>query len=218
MSNQHRSPDATLQVNPASGPQPVPPHPSRVRSAVTDVLDLTSLHTNAGQPARVSNLSHENITATVNRGAQNAVANQQAHAQLNLALVGKIANRLQNLQPITARSSVEILTDNDLAEAIAALKAAVVSLDGGSSVIPVPGFDWARLLQALRRLLAEIIEIEKVNERLTGDGSLEHPYHGSPLYATASVTLGFPDRQPSELELDAVGDRLRAEPPPPTDR
>lgn len=204
--------DAKLLVSSTPGHQPATPGLSRAQTAVTNVLDLTSLNANAGQPARASNLSHANLTSTVGRSAQNAVANQQAHAQLNIALVGKVTNQMQNITPTAARTSVDVITDNSLAEAIAALKAAVQALGPGPSPrpYPTPPLDWNRVLKALQRLLSEITEIEKVNARLVGDGSMNAPYCGSPLYIQATVTLGFRNLLPQNLDLEIVNGRLHA--------
>lgn len=207
--------DAKLLVSSSSSPQPAQPAHFRAQTLVANVLDITSLNADAGQPARVSNLSHSNLTSSVGRSAQNAVANQQAHAQLNLALVGKVTNQLQNVTTTEARSSVDVITDNSLAEAISALKASVQALGPGPSPrpYPPPPFDWKRILKALQRVLAEIAEIEKVNNRVSGDGSMNAPYTGSPLYIQASVTLGFRNLLPPSLDLEIINGRLHAATP-----
>jgi hypothetical protein len=194
--------DATLQVKPASPGTPQaqlgPP-----LDQINNVLELTSLNANGSHPARIANVAHANLTSSVNRSAQNAVANQQAHTQLNLTLVGKMTNKVQNLEPGSARSVVEILTDNDLAETLISLKAVVASLDKGHPVTP---FNWQRLLVVLKKVLAEIEMIETVNSRLHGDGTIAHPYSSDnqPIYVKAPVTLGFPGWHPQQLDLEVL--------------
>jgi len=77
------------------------------------------------QPAMLSNLAYSNTIANTNLSQQNAVANQQAMNELGIAIVGKTVNSLTNLGPLEARSAVDVLTGNSLAEEIADLKAAI---------------------------------------------------------------------------------------------
>lgn len=75
------------------------------------------------QPALLSNLAYSNAIANTNLSQQNAVASQQAMNELGLAVTAKSVNTVGNLGPVEARSAVDILTNNELAAAIADLKA-----------------------------------------------------------------------------------------------
>lgn len=82
------------------------------------------------QPAMLSNLAYSNAVSTNNLGQQNAVSNQQAGNQLGVPLVAKAVNTISNLGPMAARSAVDVLTNNELAQTIADLKAAVDAFAG----------------------------------------------------------------------------------------
>ena len=71
----------------------------------------------------ISNLAFSNLVSTNNLGSQNAVSNQQAVNEIGISVLAKGSNTISNLGPMEARSSVEILTNNELAETIADLKA-----------------------------------------------------------------------------------------------
>src|ERR1043166_523787 len=102
--------DSTVNVTPGTPPPPVPPLVNPSLSETNQVLDITSLNANGGAAARFTNLTHANIVANTNLSAQNAVANQQAHAQLAVSVLGKAVNNVQNLGPLEARASVDVLT------------------------------------------------------------------------------------------------------------
>src|SRR5262249_7669792 len=153
------------------------------------VLELTSLNSNAGQPARLANLNYSNIVANTNRSAQNAVANQQAHAQVALSVTGKTANKVQNLGPLEARGSVDVLTSNALADTIASLKSAIAAFlaggGGGSGGGGGGGSGTSALRHGLSSFYHELERIKKHNDRLQGSGTLFDPYvitDGGPLY------------------------------------
>ncbi|URX64742.1 R body protein [Luteibacter anthropi] len=71
----------------------------------------------------LSNLAYSNTVASTNLSQQNAVANQQAMNELGISIVAKASNTISNLGPLEARSAVDILTNNELAQTIADLKA-----------------------------------------------------------------------------------------------
>lgn len=77
------------------------------------------------QPALLSNLAYSNVVSTTNLGQQNAVANQQAGNQINAPIVAKAVNTVSDLGPMDSRSAVDVLTNNELAQTIADLKASV---------------------------------------------------------------------------------------------
>ncbi|XWO47385.1 R body protein [[Pseudomonas] boreopolis] len=73
----------------------------------------------------ISNLAFSNLTANTDLAQKNAVSNQQAMNGLGLSIVAKAANTVSNLGPLEARSAVDILTNDELAQTIADLKATV---------------------------------------------------------------------------------------------
>jgi hypothetical protein len=73
------------------------------------------------QPALLSNLAYSNVVSTTNLGQQNAVANQQ----ISTPIVAKAVNTVSDLGPMDSRSAVDVLTNNELAQTIADLKASV---------------------------------------------------------------------------------------------
>ncbi|WP_345776015.1 hypothetical protein [Rhodanobacter sp. K2T2] len=77
------------------------------------------------QPALLSNLAYSNVVSTTNLGQQNAVANQQAGNQISTPIVAKAVNTVSDLGPMDSRSAVDVLTNNELAQTIADLKASV---------------------------------------------------------------------------------------------
>ena len=86
------------------------------------VAAIGSIKSIAEQPAMLSNLAYANTVANTNLSQQNAVANQQAMNQLGISIVGKTVNNVANLGPLEARSAVDVLTDNSLADEIASLR------------------------------------------------------------------------------------------------
>lgn len=93
------------------------------------------------QPAMLSNLAYSNVMSTNNLGQQNAVSNQQAGNQLGVPLVAKATNTISNIGPMDARSAVDVLSNNELAQTIADLKSAVNAFAG-----PHGGHGLRRLL------------------------------------------------------------------------
>jgi hypothetical protein len=77
------------------------------------------------QPALLSNLAYANALSTNNLGQQNAVSNQQAGNQLGVPLVAKAVDVISNLDPLASRSAVDVLSNNELAQAIVDLKSVV---------------------------------------------------------------------------------------------
>lgn len=100
------------------------------------------------QPAMLSNLVYSNVVSTNNLGQQNAVANQQAINELGISVVAKGSNTVSNLDPLTARSSVDIMTNNEMAQTIADLKSVLQGF-GGSNKHGGGGSGLLRKLKAL---------------------------------------------------------------------
>ncbi|GHH57390.1 MULTISPECIES: R body protein [Gammaproteobacteria] len=92
---------------------------------VVSAVAIGNLKSIAEQPAMISNLAFSNLTANTDLAQKNAVSNQQAMNGLGLSIVAKAANTVSNLGPLEARSAVDILTNDELAQTIADLKATV---------------------------------------------------------------------------------------------
>lgn len=91
------------------------------------VVAIANLKSIAEQPAMLSNLAYSNAVANTNLSQQNAVANQQAMNELGISIVGKTVNKVSDLGPLEARSAVDVLTDNALADEIASLRATIAA-------------------------------------------------------------------------------------------
>ncbi|GKS86120.1 hypothetical protein AVMA1855_18230 [Acidovorax sp. SUPP1855] len=96
-----------------------------IDAQVTSAVAVGNLKAISEQPAMLSNLAYANVVTTNNLGQQNAVANQQAIGELGIPLVAKATNTISTIGPMEARSAVDVLTNNELAQSIADLKAAV---------------------------------------------------------------------------------------------
>jgi len=200
--------DRTINISTDSVPTP-PPVPSPAQDlapslvTITNVIDLTSLDATGGKPSRLSNLGYSNVISSTNQCTQNAVTNQQAHAQLALSITGKTVNRVQNLGPMLARSSVDVLTDNSVADEIAGLRAAIEAFSGGGGK-PSP-VRWKALLQAIQKLLAQIRHINAVNAHVQGSGTFDDPYRVEQgrLFVAVPITLGFPFVEAGKVTFDA---------------
>jgi hypothetical protein len=88
------------------------------------------------QPALLSNLAYSNAVSTNNIGQQNAVSNQQAGNELGVPLVANAVNAVSNFGPLASRSAVDVLTNNELAQAIADLKSVVEAFADPSGAGP----------------------------------------------------------------------------------
>ena len=89
------------------------------------VIGITNLKSVGEQPAMLSNLAYSNTVSNTNLSHQNAVSNQQAMNELGISILGKIVNKVSDLGPLEARSAVDVLTNNELAQTITDLKASV---------------------------------------------------------------------------------------------
>ena len=99
-------------------------------SETATVIGITNLKSVGEQPAMLSNLAYSNTIANTNLSQQNAVANQQAMNELGISIVGKTVNKVSDLGPLEARSAVDVLTNNELAQTIADLKATIQAFAG----------------------------------------------------------------------------------------
>lgn len=94
---------------------------------IIETVSIGGMVSNSAQPAMLSNLAYTNTLSNSNLGQQNAVANQQALNQLNVATVGGMVSAISDLGPLESKSAVEVMTDNALAATIIDLKAAVAA-------------------------------------------------------------------------------------------
>ena len=97
---------------------------------IIGAVAIANLKSIAEQPAMLSNLAYSNAVATTNLSQQNAVAHQQAMNELSISILAKAANLISNLGPLEARSAAEVLTNNELAQTIADLKATTQAFAG----------------------------------------------------------------------------------------
>lgn len=200
---------ATLGISSQSAPVP-PPRPSPsvaplspVEAQTARVVNFTALEANAGLPARLTNLTHSNIVANTNRGAQTAVANQQAHAALRLAITGKAANKIQNLAPGSTRAAVDVLTSNEVATTLMSLKGALNAFSGKRAIDPTDAGLMRHLVEKFR---AQLQRIEEIDERVRGDGTAQNPFlpSGHRLYAEAGTAFLFVGKTKDELKFEVL--------------
>lgn len=204
------NPPRAAEIQASSKPPKPAPDLSSALAETQTVVEITDLVANAGMASRISNLNTANINTNTNRSAQNAVANQQAHAHLTLSITGKAANQVQNLSVLAARGTVDVLTNNEIAQTLMDIKGAIAAFTSGSA-----GHRISRNPQHLRRMLARLVaqlkHINEVNSRLTGNGKLSNVQGGAPytivdqpLYVQAAVTLGFYGVSPAQLNLQEM--------------
>ncbi|CAM3473183.1 hypothetical protein [Paracidovorax anthurii] len=112
----------SIEIKVANQPQGLP-------GEVTEAVALTGVAT-AQQPANLSNLAYANQVTSNNLSAQNQVARQDAMNRLHYSILAQAVNQVQDLQPVTARSSVAAFTDNETAQALADLRAVIGSFSG----------------------------------------------------------------------------------------
>ena len=77
------------------------------------------------QPAMYSNVAYSNEINSSNLSHQNALANQQDMNGVGLSVIGKSVSKVSNLGPLEARSAVDVLTNNEVAQSIVDLNGAL---------------------------------------------------------------------------------------------
>lgn len=92
---------------------------------VVSAVAINNLKAISEQPAMLSNLAFANAVVSTNLGQQNAVQHQRSVSELGISIVASGTNTVSNLDPMHARSAVDVLTNNELAQTIADLKGAV---------------------------------------------------------------------------------------------
>lgn len=128
---------------------------------VVSAVAIGNLKAISEQPAMYSNLAYSNVVSSNNLGQQNSVSNQQAINELGISLVAKATNTVSNLQPVQARSAVDVLTNDEMAQTIADLKSSVQAFSGTG----LGGKGFSKLIAKLKSLLEMGVEI-------TSDGSI----------------------------------------------
>jgi hypothetical protein len=95
---------------------------------VVSAIAIGDLKAISEQPAVLSHLAYSSTVASTNLSRQNAVADQQANDQLGMPLVATATESISDTGPLAARSAVDVLSNNELAQTIADLKASVDAL------------------------------------------------------------------------------------------
>ena len=97
----------------------------RIPGSITGAIAISSVLAESCQAGMICDLAMSNAISNMNASQQNAVSNQQNLNQVNMAISSKTASSVSKLSPLEARSAVDVLTNNELAQAIADLKATV---------------------------------------------------------------------------------------------
>lgn len=118
---------AFVKVEQQSNP---PPSPIKIPSDVIAGVAIANMLAESSGPAAISNLAIANTVANNRAAGQNAVTNQQAMQQVQLASTASAVSKVQDLQPLEARSSVDVLTNNELAQTLADMKATLQAMRG----------------------------------------------------------------------------------------
>ncbi len=136
---------------------------------VTAAVAIGNLKAISEQPAMLSNLAYSNVVSTNNLGQQNAVANQRAVGELAIPVVAKAVNTASDLGPLQARSAVDVLTNDEVAQTLADLRSVVNAFagkgGGGGGHAP------HRWLKRLRELIALGLGVD-THGRLTVPASI----------------------------------------------
>ncbi|HEY4093563.1 MAG TPA: hypothetical protein VGN46_18805 [Luteibacter sp.] len=98
---------------------------------IVNAVATGNLKTISEQPALISNLAFANVVSSSNLGQQNAVSNQQAGNEITVPLVAKAVSTVSDPGPMEARSAVDVLTNDELAQSIADLKSVVEAFATG---------------------------------------------------------------------------------------
>ncbi|MEO6278178.1 hypothetical protein [Roseateles sp.] len=114
---------------------------SKLNDEVVSAVAIGNLKAISEQPAMLSNLAFANAVASTNLGQQNAVSNQRTVGELGLSVLAGGTNTVGNLGPMEARSAVDVLSNNELAQTIADLKSTLAAFarpPDGKPPIPLP--------------------------------------------------------------------------------
>ena len=128
-----------------------------IQEEVTQAVAVGNLKSISEQPAMLSNLAYANAVQSTDMVAKNATSSQQGLNEVGQAVVSRGAGELLKIGPLEARSAVDVLTDNALAEAIADLKGTLAAF---ATAPPPVLLNNPSLQSDFRRLLATLTEIE----------------------------------------------------------
>lgn len=101
-----------------------PPPPTNYTDLIMESVALSGIAVSE-QPSMLSNLTYSNTVVNNDLSAKGSVSNGDAQNKLRISILAKAIDRVQNPQPMEARCSVDVLTNNELAQAIADLKSVV---------------------------------------------------------------------------------------------
>lgn len=150
---------------------------------VVSSVAIGNLKAISEQPAMLSNLAYSNVVSSNNLGQQNAVANQQSISELGISLVAKGTNTVSDLGPMEARSSVDVLTNNELAQTIADMKATLQAF-ADPSTRNKRGF-----LARLKALLDHGIKVDEQGRIIIGPGGATVVFEGKYAKEDVQITL-----------------------------
>ncbi|MBN2069313.1 MAG: hypothetical protein JW739_06725 [Opitutales bacterium] len=166
----------------------------------TSVINTSSLMTIAGNPAEASDLSLNNAISQRNLSQQNAVSNQQRVQSLGLSVLGKTVRKVSAPTVLEARSSMDVISGNEMAETLASLKAAIDMFNNGASPVN-PDSPRRKLIKKL----VELIRILELNYLYQGKGTYEDPLvmrqSQAKLYLTLDACLGFKGISAEQLDV-----------------
>ncbi len=114
---------------------------SQLPGDAAEAVAIGNLKAISEQPAMLSNLAYANTVMNTNLSQQNAVANQQAMNELGIAVTGKAVNIVSNLGPFKANSAADVLSNNELAQTIADLKARLSGFGSAADTTTTEGAD-----------------------------------------------------------------------------
>lgn len=106
---------------------------AKLPDEIIEGVAIGNLKSISEQPAMLSNLAYSNTVNNTNLSQQNSVSNQQSMNELVISTTAKGSNTISNLTPMEARSAVDVLTNNELAQTIADLKSTLQAFQGSSS-------------------------------------------------------------------------------------
>lgn len=168
---------------------------STLHPEVVSAVAIGNLKAISEQPAMLSNLAFANVVASTNLGQQNAVSNQRTVGELGLSVLASGTNAVSNLGPLEARSAVDVLSNNELAQTIADLKSTLAAFANP----PAPGPGPNGIPGRLRQLLGELF---RRGLRLEGDTLVVPPF------LTVRIPGSF-QQEDLSIQLDKSGITLK---------
>lgn len=184
------------KATPQSSPGPSNPPPS-IDPIILESVETSGLMSISTQPAMLSNVAWSNDVANNNLGAQNAVANQQAMNELRSSVVSHAVSRVSDLAPLEARSAVDVLTNDEMAQTIADLKGTLAAFASGRSPTPKSGPVPSTPLGPVSPTTPGAVPLTTLGPSTPGK---------PPYMATAPIALMF--NKPVEVKTDETGNLI----------